>query len=389
MIGSPDALLAVVPWLLEFEPSNSMVVVGTEPPRAQVRLTLRYDLPDPRDSWVAAAIASHATNVLAAQGISSAVAVGYGPAHLVTPVAEALRERAPQAGIAVTELLRAEDKRYWSYLCADPGCCPPEGTPFDVTHHPAARSLAASASARVLSSRAELAATVAPVDGEDAEAMDGATRGAQEQVARLVARAARTGRRASIRRLIATAGLRAVSQAIDRYRRGSSVGPEAAAWLTVVLRDLRVRDDAWARMLPEHRNAHLRLWTDLTRMARPGYVCAPASLLAFVAWQSGNGALANVALDRALADDPDYSMARLLRQAIDSGAPPSLARLPMTPEEVAASYDELDNGDDDDDPRGAAIEVVEDAPDRARDWPGHGGEGGQGGEGGDIPSREG
>jgi hypothetical protein len=88
-----------------------------------------------------------------------------------------------------------------------------------------------------------------------------------------------------------------------------------------------------------YRAAHLRLWTHLTRLARPGYVAAPASLLAFVAWQLGDGALANVALDRALADDPRYSMARLLRQALDSGAPPSMARLPMTPEEVAASYD--------------------------------------------------
>jgi hypothetical protein len=107
-----------------------------------------------------------------------------------------------------------------------------------------------------------------------------------------------------------------------------------------VLQDLRVRDDAWARMDPAHQAAHQRLWTDVTRRARPGYVPAPASLLAFIAWQSGNGALANVALDRALADDPQYSMALLLRQVINSGAPPSLARLPMTPEEVAASYGE-------------------------------------------------
>jgi hypothetical protein len=44
-------------------------------------------------------------------------------------------------------------------------------------------------------------------------------------------------------------------------------------------------------------------------------------------------------------------MAMLLRQAVDSGAPPSLARLPMTPEEVAASYAGLDAdgaGHDDD-----------------------------------------
>ena len=91
-------------------------------------------------------------------------------------------------------------------------------------------------------------------------------------------------------------------------------------------------------MDPAHHDAHLRLWTDLTRRAQPGYIAAPASLLAFTAWQGGNGALANVALDRALTDHPRYSMAQLLRDVIDAGTPPSMARLPMTPEEVAASY---------------------------------------------------
>jgi hypothetical protein len=41
-------------------------------------------------------------------------------------------------------------------------------------------------------------------------------------------------------------------------------------------------------------------------------------------------------------------MALLLRQVTDSGAPPSVARLPMTPEEVAASYDEMEDPDQDD-----------------------------------------
>jgi hypothetical protein len=84
----------------------------------------------------------------------------------------------------------------------------------------------------------------------------------------------------------------------------------------------------------------------VARHAQPGYVAAPAALLAFVAWQCGDGALANVALDRALADDPRYSMAQLLRQVITAGAPPSLARLPMTPEEVAASYDDAEGSYD-------------------------------------------
>jgi len=91
-------------------------------------------------------------------------------------------------------------------------------------------------------------------------------------------------------------------------------------------------------MDPGHLAAHRRLWTDVVRRAQPGYVAAPAALLAFTAWQAGDGAVANVALDRALADTPGYTMALLLRDAIAAGAPPSMAVLPMTPEEVAASY---------------------------------------------------
>jgi len=65
-------------------------------------------------------------------------------------------------------------------------------------------------------------------------------------------------------------------------------------------------------------------------------------LLAFTAWQAGDGALANIALDRAVASDPAYSMALLLRDIMDAGVPPSAARMPMTPDQVAASYAQAD-----------------------------------------------
>ena len=59
-------------------------------------------------------------------------------------------------------------------------------------------------------------------------------------------------------------------------------------------------------------------------------------------------------------------MARLLRQAIDSGAPPSLARIPMTPEQVAASYDEAEGPDADDSTAGsAAMDDAREASKRA------------------------
>jgi hypothetical protein len=165
-----------------------------------------------------------------------------------------------------------------------------------------------------------------------------ATLEAEGHVARIIES---SGTKAAARKAIATAGLDAVRDALDTYREGGEFSSDAdAAWLSLVLTDLRVRDDVWARMDPEHVQSHLRLWTDLTRRARPGYVAPAASLLAFTAWQSGNGALANVALDRAQSDNPDYTMAILFREIINSGAPPHMARLPMTPDEVAASYAE-------------------------------------------------
>ena len=96
-------------------------------------------------------------------------------------------------------------------------------------------------------------------------------------------------------------------------------------------------------MVPEHRQAHLSLWADIVRRTDGLWLPAPASLLAFTAWQSGDGTLANIALDRALGADPDYSMARLLRDILAAGVPPSQARLPMTPEEVEASYERTDS----------------------------------------------
>jgi hypothetical protein len=62
---------------------------------------------------------------------------------------------------------------------------------------------------------------------------------------------------------------------------------------------------------------------DLVRCAPPGQVAPAATVLAIAQWNSGDGARANVALDRAQADDPDYSLAHLVGTALRSGLPPS------------------------------------------------------------------
>jgi hypothetical protein len=350
--SSPKELLAVVPHLLGFVPQASLVVIGTAEPRERIKVTLRYDLPDPPEAGLAVDIAAHAAAVLRSQRLTAALAVGYGSEALVTPVADALRDATAMAGIRLHDILRVQAGRYWSYRCADEACCPAAGTPFDPSNDPNSAALAA-AGLDVRADRAAVAAQVAPLGGNTAESMRQATRRAEQHSAQLLKKVRKSGRIGAAKQLIAAEGLNAVGSAIATYRAGGKFASDyQVAWLTVALRDLRVRDDAWARMDPAYADDHLRLWTDVTRRAQPGHVAAAASLLAFVAWQSGDGALANVALDRALTDDPGYSMALLLRQVIGAGAPPSLARLPMTPEEVAASYDgldgEADNGEADD-----------------------------------------
>jgi hypothetical protein len=140
---------------------------------------------------------------------------------------------------------------------------------------------------------------------------------------------------------VTRAGRQEIQRAIRRYRAGGSIDSIGhLAWLAVLLADLRVRDDAWARMDPAYQAQHCRLWTDVLRAAALDYAPAPASLLAFAAWQGGNGALASMAVDRALNADPGYSMAHLLAGAVEAALPPSAARLPMSPAAVAASYAE-------------------------------------------------
>lgn len=334
-VDSVAGFLAVIPHLLGFHPSRSMVVIGLDARHGRVKLAFRYDLPDPPDAARAREIADHAVGVLRKRRISTAIAAGYGAGTLVTPVAEVLRMAVRSAGITLRDLLRVADGRYWSYVCQDPGCCPPEGAAFDGVAHPAAAALTAAGMA-ARPDRASLAETLAPLTGPAADSMSQATERALRRAGDLIAAAPRD---ADAMQPVIDAGRAAVRDAIGTYRAaGQITDGDQVAWLAVTLADLRVRDDAWARMDPRHRAAHRRLWTDVVRRAAEPYVPAPASLLAFTAWQSGDGALANVAIERALAADPGYSMAHLLGQALDAGLPPSAARLPMTPEEVEASY---------------------------------------------------
>ena len=335
-IGSIADLLCVVPYHLKHHPHDSLVAVVLH--RAHPVLLSRTDLPETGAPTSDLHACLYASAAILSQHAHEVVLIGYGPADRVEPVLAEADEVYASSGVRLLDLLRVTDNRYFSYRRPDP-TCPPQGTPFDpASSVPAAYATAAGMVA--LPDRATLAATIAAVTGPARDSMRQATRRARHQLTERATAAvtrhrdhevasAGAGRGdpavtepvSVIKAMAAQAGLDAVAQAFDRYRHGDAVlTDDEAAWLILLLDYPPVRDLAFAHTTGTIQD--IRLWTDLTRRAEPGLVRAPASLLAFAAWRSGDGILARLALDRALADDPTYALAQLLDDVLDSGISP-------------------------------------------------------------------
>lgn len=307
-VSRPADVLAAIPYLLGFHPENSIVVLVFRPPDKRVKLSLRVDLPTGDGREAAGRLADRLGELAAERGAGHVVIVGYGPRDRVTRSVDALRASLARHGVRVSEALRAEDGRYWSYLCGDPDCCPPGGRRYDVSSSEVAAT-ATVAGCVALPDRGSLGDSIAPID-VPGEAIERSARRARAEVAALP-----PDRRYE-------AGIRAVRAAVAAARDDRPPSAAETALLVEHLTDLRVRDEAWARIVPADLAVHRALWTHVVRRCVPHLVAAPAALLAFTAWQQGDGGLANVALDRALAADPDYSMARLLVDALDAALPP-------------------------------------------------------------------
>lgn len=332
-------LVTLVPYLLRYHPQASLVAVGLND--QDVTFIARVDLPE-ADAPVDEVHANlHAGAAIVAQHATEAVLIGYGPANLVDPVMDAADEVYDSCNVRLLDLLRVDNNRYRSCRCQDPSCCPAEGTAFDPATSVAA-AYATVAGNVALPDRDALAATIATVQGPARASMNQATQRARARLAAWADVAAtRHGDHdsaptpapgtdhprpsagpplAAVKAIAQRAGHDAVTTAIDRYRDdGDTFTDDEAAWLILLLDHVSVRDFAFAHTT----GADVRLWTDLTRRAEPGLVRAPASLLAFTAWRCGDGTLARLALDRALADDPTYRVAQLLSELLDSGISPA------------------------------------------------------------------
>jgi len=323
VLDTPAQIVDAVPYLVGFQPAESVVALSLRGQRGRVGLTARADLPPPE--WAdecAAQLVGH----LRRDGARRVVVVAYPPAPglahpSVRAIADAFTHRLAAIGIPLAELLCVHEGKWWSLVCDDPACCPNDGTPVAASAAGSVLGAAMAVEGRVvLPSRAALAATLEPLDDDLGAAMARALPEVQAAVGDRVWGGHRDE--------VAAESLALFTDAVRRRVEGHTGDPpDVSARLIVGLDDLVVRDVVITWTEGERGAAARALLAELVPRAVPPFHVVPLTVLGWLAYQSGEGALAAMAVERALAADPDYALALLLAQALDRAIDPAVFRM--------------------------------------------------------------
>jgi len=326
-LTSPHDLLAAIPFLIGYHPQNSLVLVSLK--SDAVGMAMRVDLPSDIAIESYDLLASHFVR----EEAEAALIVAYADRSSADPESVLINISAAlvRAGIDIKESLIVRDNRFRSMLCTDIACCPPEGTTIPdldtsriaaehvIAGHPMpfenvdglVQSIAAVPSSFEISWQDEVQKFWVSSDVEEVQELqrDGAT---------------------------------AIIDLAGEYREGRGAEDrELVARVIGRLSDIQVRDFALGSHSEESADWYWSMWRDLLRIAPRGFVAPVASLYAALAYERGEGALAHKALDRALHDDDQYSLALLLRRVFTAGWPPhsfTAMRAELHPKVVAGIF---------------------------------------------------
>ncbi len=323
-LGSPGTLIAAVPAVLGFRPSNSLVLVTFQ--RGEMGLVSRMDLPD-----ALAADLGPLARTVSASSPDAAVAVivdadGFGCADCHEDyhrLAEDLELALNEYGIALLAahvVDRVLDGGRWR--CADD--CGQQGRVDDPSVSPMAVAAVVDGR-RLYASRADLQKVIAADPAADALA---------DRISEAEAEA-RPGRDVdpvgSARRGIETA-----IQAVEAVGSGTWLADTDVVDIGHHLTDSDVRDTLYALAVGRDAGRAEALWTLLSRRLPSPWRLEALVLLAFSAYVRGDGPLAGIALQEALRCNSEHRMAKMLDTALQSGMRPEQIReLALTGYQVA------------------------------------------------------
>ena len=362
-LSTPDALLASIPHLIGFPPTESVVIVGIAAERpngpSTVRLTQRVDRP-PADSTLddvrdmarevaAPMLRSGSTEVIIT--VFADQTPGTDGILPETALVDELVTAFDELGVRIRDTLFTDGTSRWSYGCTDPACCPPSGRVIPQELRTLVAAEFTGAGSAIVPSRKALVAEVAPADPD-----------ALADVSQHVA-IAEAAREQAIGDRPPTRGRSSNTNALETWREETlatiaavtsrePATPSSLAGAALGLGDVRVRDTVlWDLMRPGvDTDAAIAGLTAVVRHAPAGHVAPAATVLAVCHWTSGDGARANAALERAVEDDPAYSLSVLVGASLRAGLPPQSWREAM----AGLTRDTCRHGDTPPRPRPAA-----------------------------------
>ena len=308
-VKTPHDLLAAVPFLIGYHPTDSLVLISVKSDSLEMAMRIDFPKNPPEGSYQL--LASH----LKRDNSEGALIVAYEPADsLAGPeVLHNVADAVASLDIPIRELMLVRNNHWRSLLCSDDKCCPPEGNQIEefVNSRIAAEQVA---SGKVLPFS----------DSEGLTHSISATILAKDLNWNAQVVGFRVDPDANNLNELQRDGAESILLLADFYsQNGFCKDYDLMARVLGRLSDIQVRDFALGCHSDQTINSYWAMWRDLLRIAPPKFVAPVASVFASIAYENGEGALAHRALDRAIEDDPEYSLARLLRRVFSSGWPPS------------------------------------------------------------------
>jgi hypothetical protein len=327
-LTSAHDLITAVPFLIGFHPTNSLVLIAVKD--GAIGLAMRIDLPSHIDSDEIDLLAHHFIRDQA----QAALLVAYMPQErsdgdslLISLGAGLIRN-----GIEIQESLLISGGRYRSIICRDGMCCPAAGKAL-----PAIEDSAIAAE--------HVVAGIPMPYGDISELIDSISADSQSLSKEWISDVSGylvdedSPEIGPLRR----DGVEAMLLLLDEFRIGR--GPTDQRLVARVIgrmSDVQVRDYAMGVHQEDNYDLFFAMWRELLRLSPVGSVAPIACIVAAMAYENGDGALAQRALDRAISDNASYPLAALLRRVFNAGWPPqsfAQMRSELHPKVISTIFD--------------------------------------------------
>lgn len=297
-LTSPHDLLSAIPFVVGFKPEDSIILISIK--SDSVSMAMRIDFPPSLDGDQIDLLMSH----LRRDRAESVLAVFYSSqlTDATSLVIELITSAIQSNDMKLRESLVVSNQRWRSLLCNDEECCPTEGSPLpDIHQSRIAVEQVALGKPLPFENMDELVASLAPLP-EDRELL------------KFISQIPTIDYESDPRPLQREGAEAVIDFMADFQAEGLCRDKKLIALVLVRLLDLQVRDFALGSVTEETMNHYFNAWRWLMRIAPEGHVAPVATLFAAVAYERGDGALAQRALDRVETDDPNYAMLTLFRK---------------------------------------------------------------------------